>query len=42
MDTGPALVETTPLLSALFFVFMSSVTFFKPFVTVSPCSSLQT
>ncbi len=35
----PALVETTPVLSALFLVFMSSVTFFKPFVTVSPYNS---
>lgn len=29
---------TAPLRSALFFVFMSSVTFLRPDVTVSPCN----
>ena len=40
VDATPAPVKTTPVLSALFLVFMSSVTFFKPFVTVSPCSTM--
>ena len=36
------LAETAPVLSARFLAFMSSVTFFKPFVTESPCGLTHT
>ena len=36
------LAETVPVLSARFLAFMSSVTFFRPLVTESPCSLTYT
>ena len=37
-DEGLAVADTMPGRSALFLVFMSSVTFFRPCVTADPCT----